>query len=314
MIITDDRPVAGGSPARPDLDDLVPVGTVPAGSVVVHQLDDPPTSVARTRRSRPTVRPEASGDAGSPTALRSAEADRLFEEFRRTGRRRHRNAIVELHLGLASHIAARMSGGRRRDPDVEQVAMLALVKAVDRFDPSFEVPFAAFASRTIEGEIKRYFRDATWALKVPRGAKDLHLVVRNGTEELSKRLGRSPTVDELAVHLQLDRSDVVTGLAAGEGRNTTTFDRPTNDDDNDPDRSRALGRVDRSFADIDDQSAVQSLLAGLPERERRIVELRFYEDLTQSEIADRMGMSQMHVSRLLRRAFDQMRVGSDQQA
>ena len=109
--------------------------------------------------------------------MSATDSTDLFEEFRRSGRRRIRNQIVEQHMGLAVHIAKRYSGSVGRDDDIEQVAMMALVKAVDRFDPAVGVPFSAFAGRTIEGEIKRHFRDATWSIKVPRGAKELHLVL-----------------------------------------------------------------------------------------------------------------------------------------
>jgi RNA polymerase sigma-B factor len=227
----------------------------------------------------------------------------LFAEYRRTGRRSVRNRIVEQHLGLAVHIANRLSSGRGND-DIEQVAMIGLVKAVDRFDPSFGVPFTAFAGRTIEGEIKRYFRDSTWAVKVPRSAKELHLAVRNGTDVLSKRLGRSPTVDELATHLQLSADDIVTGLAAAGARSIGTLD-PGPDDSND--HNAALARHEPGYEAHDDRAAVAWLLETLPERERRIVELRFFGEMSQSDIAAEVGVSQMHVSRLLRAALERMR-------
>jgi RNA polymerase sigma-B factor len=238
----------------------------------------------------------------------------LFEELRRTGRRRLRNRIVEEHMGLAVHIAKRFHSGAGRDDDLEQVAMVALVKAVDRFDPDVGVPFSAFAGRTIEGEIKRHFRDATWAVKVPRGAKDLHVLVRRANDELSARLGRSPTVAEVAAHLEIDRDDVITGLSAGIARRVGSID-PGPDDDGGSDRNVATAMGERGFQDVENETVVRELIAGLPEREQEIVRLRFYEELSQSEIADRVGVSQMHVSRLLRKAFAVMRdeyVGDDE--
>lgn len=239
--------------------------------------------------------------------------DELFHEFKRTGRRRLRNRIVEEHMGLAVHIARRYNAGAGRDDDLEQVAMLALVKAVDRFDPDLGVPFSAFAGRTIEGELKRHFRDATWAVKVPRGAKELHVAVRRANDQLSARLGRSPTVDEVAEHLGVDRDDVITGLAAGSARRVGSID-PGPDEEGGGDRLRAASVVDRGFSDVDNEAVAERLIASLPEREREIVRLRFYEDLSQSEIAERVGVSQMHVSRLLRKAFEILReqyVGDD---
>jgi RNA polymerase sigma-B factor len=235
----------------------------------------------------------------------ATDADQLFDEYRRTGRRSTRNAIVEAHMGLAIHIARRFDGRTRRDGDIEQVAMLALVKAVDRFDSTLGVPFVAFAGRTIEGEIKRYFRDATWAMKVPRGAKELHLAVRKGVDELSAVLGRSPTVDEVAEHLGVPRDDVITGLAAGEARSIGSID--PGPDDGAGATDRAASTTESGYDAVDNDDTVQTLLASLPERERTIVQLRFYDELSQSEIAARVGVSQMHVSRLLRAALERLR-------
>lgn len=231
----------------------------------------------------------------------------LFDEFARTGDRSVRNRIVEEHMGLAIHIAKRFDARAGRDDDLEQVAMVALVKAVDRFDPSIGVPFSAFAGRTIEGEIKRHFRDTTWSLKVPRGAKELHLAVRRGSAELSTRLGRSPTVAEVAAHLEVSEDDVIVGLSAGEARRAESIDPPPGDDGVSPDRQRGLARPDAGFVDVEDRAVVDALLETLPDREREIVRLRFYEEMSQVDIAAIVGVSQMHVSRLLRRAFDQLR-------
>jgi RNA polymerase sigma-B factor len=237
----------------------------------------------------------------------ATDPNELFEEYRRTGRRSVRNRIVEEHMGLAIHIARGFEQRSRRDRDIEQVAMLALVKAVDRFDPSMGVPFTAFAGRTIEGEIKRYFRDSTWAVKVPRGAKELNVAVRRAVDQLSVASGRSPTVDEVAAHLAIDREDVVTGLAADTARTVGSIEPGADDENSGTDRSGAMASVDRGFGDIDDQEAVRALLVTLPERERKIIELRFFHDMSQSEIAEQVGLSQMHVSRLLRAALEQLR-------
>lgn len=242
-----------------------------------------------------------------------ADTDELFLEFRRTGRRGTRNRIVEEYMGLAIHIARRYNAGVGRDDDLEQVAMLALVKAVDRFDPEVGVPFSAFAGRTIEGELKRHFRDATWAIKVPRGAKELHVAVRRANDQLSVQLGRSPTVDEVAGYLEIDRDDVITGLAAGTARRVGSID-PGPDDDGGSDRNAATAVGERGYADVENEAVIEQLIASLPEREQEIVRLRFYEELSQSDIAERVGVSQMHVSRLLRKAFAILRdeyVGDD---
>ena len=231
----------------------------------------------------------------------------LFSDLRATGSRRVRNELVERHMGLATHISQRYSNAGSAE-DVRQVAMVGLVKAVDRFDPAHGAAFSSFAGRTIEGEIKRYFRDKTWTVRVPRGAKELHLLVRQATDHLGQQLGRSPSVDEVATHLDLDRGDVLRGLAATEAARVGSLDTRAGDDDDGPtDRSAAIATHDVGFDATLDEHVVDELLARLPEREREIVRRRFYDRQSQSDIAEAMDMSQMHVSRLLRRSFEQMR-------
>lgn len=232
----------------------------------------------------------------------------LFREFVRTGRRSTRNALVERHMGLAAHVAKRYARSDRTDDDLRQVAMVGLVKAVDRFDPEYGASFSSFAGRTIEGELKRYFRDKTWAVKVPRSAKELHLLVRNAASRLEQSSGRSPSVAELAEHLEIDRDDVLRGLAATAASSVGTLDAGLDDDEfGGTDRQAALAETDRSFGDAENDLVVAELMERLPDREREIVRLRFYENMSQSEIADIVGVSQMHVSRLLRKSFEQMR-------
>lgn len=233
-----------------------------------------------------------------------AQEDALFREFRRTGSRRIRNELVERHMGLAAHVARRFGRRGPSDDDLRQVAFLALVKAVDRFEPDRDVAFSTFAGRTIEGEIKRHFRDHTWTVRVPRSAKETHLRLRKATDELTQQLGRSPTVPQLAEHLGIGVDEVVEGIAAGSAYTTASIDAPLGPDG---EGERQLGADDEGFAHVADSSLVEDLLATLPPREQQIVRLRFYGELSQSEIAERVGISQMHVSRLLRRSFEQMR-------
>lgn len=230
----------------------------------------------------------------------------LFREFARDKRRTTRNRLVERHMGLATHIARRYARSGRRDDDLRQVAMVGLVKAVDRFDPEYGVAFSSFAGRTIEGELKRHFRDASWTVKVPRRAKELHLLVRNAADELEKTNGISPTVQQLAVHLHLDRDDVLRGLAASAASSVDTIDGGRTDEAN-TDRQAVLADDDNSFEDAENTHVISRLLHDLPERQRHIVYLRFFEEKSQQEIADEVGVSQMHVSRLLKRSFEQMR-------
>ncbi len=232
----------------------------------------------------------------------------LFREFAESKRRSTRNRLVERHMGLATHIASRYRRPGTSDDDLRQVAMLGLVKAVDRFDPEFGSSFSAFAGRTIEGEIKRHFRDGSWTVRVPRGAKELHLLVRRASDELSQRLGRSPNVDEIAEQLGLTRDDVLRGLSASAAYKVDTLDGDgTEDDDGTSDRQSELSTIDAGFADTENRAIVEKLLLRLPDREREIVTLRFFDRLSQDEIAESIGVSQMHVSRILRRSFEQMR-------
>lgn len=233
--------------------------------------------------------------------------DELFERYGATRDRELRNELVERHMGLAAHIARRYSRPGLHD-DVRQAAMVGLVKAVERFDAGHGVAFSTFAGSTIEGELKRFLRDHTWVVRVPRSAKELHLVVERAVDELQHRAGRSPSVDELASHLGIDRDDVLRGLTAGAARRVETLDHgPPDATGSGTAATRALGTDDPSFDALVDRHAVEALLDTLPEREQQIVRLRFFEELSQDRIAERMGISQMHVSRLLRRAFDQLR-------
>jgi RNA polymerase sigma-B factor len=230
----------------------------------------------------------------------------IFREFARTKRRSLRNQIVERHMGLATHISQRFAHAGRRNDDLRQVAMIGLVKSVDRFDPEYGVAFSSFAGHTIEGELKRHFRDASWTIKVPRRAKELHLLVRNAARDLEQRSGTSPTVDQLAAYLQIERDDVLRGLAASAASSVDTIDRGANDGAS-FNRQAGLATEDRSYEDAENAHIIQQLIVGLSGQQRRIIELRFYEDKSQTEIAEEVGVSQMHVSRLLKQSFEQMR-------
>jgi RNA polymerase sigma-B factor len=237
----------------------------------------------------------------------------LFFEFAATRHRSIRNRLVERHMGLAAHIAKRFSRTGGTEEDLRQVAMLGLVKAIDRFDPHYGVRFAAFAGSTIEGELKRHFRDHSWTVRVPRSAKDLHLTVRRATDELVHQTGKSPSVDEIAAHLGIERDDVLRGLAATSAYHVGTIHTTGNDGDGETplDRIDALASEEVGYERAMDSQIVEGLLARLPERERQIVRLRFYDQLSQEQIAEAVGVSQMQVSRLLRASFEKMRQWMD---
>jgi RNA polymerase sigma-B factor len=248
------------------------------------------------------------GDPG-PAPLDDLDDLDLFVEFANTRHRSTRNRLVERHMGLAAHIAKRFSRSGGTEDDLRQVAMLGLVKAVDRFDPSFGVPFAAFAGSTIEGELKRHFRDHSWAVRVPRSAKELHLLVRRAADELVQVSGRSPTVDEIAAHVGLDRDEVLRGLSVSAAARVGSLNTGSSDGSGETplDRIGALAAEESGYDHTMEADVVERLMARLPERERRIVQLRFYEQMSQAEIAAQVGVSQMQVSRLLRASFERMR-------
>src|SRR6202453_1092473 len=220
---------------------------------------------------------------------------------------RHRDKIVERCLPLADHIARRFEGrGEPRD-DLVQVARVGLVNAVVRFNVDAGSDFASLAVPTIMGEVRRHFRDNSWSVKVPRRLKELHLRIGAATAELSQRHGRAPTATELAAELEMDRAEVVEGLIAGSSYNTLSIDSGGGGDDEAPSIVDTLGDMDTSLAKIENREALRPLLAALPERERMVLVLRFFESLTQTQIAERVGVSQMHVSRLLAKSLARLR-------
>lgn len=222
--------------------------------------------------------------------------------------RLQRDKIVQRCLPLADHIARRFEGRGESREDLVQVARVGLVNAVARFDVGAGSDFAAFAVPTIMGEVRRYFRDNSWSVKVPRRLKELHLRLGAATAELSQRLGRAPTASELAQELETSRDEVVEGLVAGSSYNTLSIDSGGGTGEDDV-RSIAdtLGDVDSAMERIENREALRPLLNALPERERMVLVLRFFESMTQTQIAERVGVSQMHVSRLLAKALARLR-------
>ena len=234
-----------------------------------------------------------------------------FAEYRRTGDRAVRNNLVEAHRHVADFYSKRYSQRGVPTEDLRQVALLAILRAVDRFDPGHGVEFSTFASRTIDGELKRYFRDQTWTVRPPRRAQELHLAVRRTTEDLTQRLGRSPTVNELAAELGETVDHVLEAMEAGVAHKGASLDQRAGGADG-GEQSPALGeRVlvhhEPRYGDVDLRLLVDELLAGLDERDRRIIEMRFFENRTQEEIAAELGMSQSYLSRVLRGLLLQLR-------
>ncbi len=235
-----------------------------------------------------------------------------FVEYRATGDRDLRNRLIEQHRGLAQQLARRFRGRGQSPDDLEQVAVLGLLKAVERFEPERGLAFTTFATPTIIGELKRHFRDATWSLRVPRRLQEHVLAVSNIVGPLGQDLGRPPTVAEVAAETGFSEEEVLEAMEANRAYNTSSLDAPTGDrDDAGAGLASRLGGVDPGHVEVEHRMLIESLLDELPERERTIVRLRFWDGWTQSQIADSIGISQMHVSRLLTRTLDGLRVRAE---
>ena len=218
-----------------------------------------------------------------------------------------RDALVQAHMGLAEHLARRFTGRGESLEDLTQVAYLALVKAADRFDTTREVEFATFATPTVLGEIKRHFRDKGWAVRVPRQMQELRIALTKAVEDLTHELHRSPTVSELAERLSVSADEVLQGLEVGRAYSTQSIDPLVDPDEDASPLASVVGSLDPSFERVEDRHALRPLMAELPDRERRLLEMRFFRNMTQTEIAEELGISQMHVSRLLTRTLGQLR-------
>jgi RNA polymerase sigma-B factor len=218
-----------------------------------------------------------------------------------------RDRAIEAWLPLAQHLAHRYSGRGEPSDDLVQTAAIGLIKAVDKFDPSRGVDFAGYAIPTIIGELKRHFRDRTWDIRVPRRLQELRLAISEANSSLLQTLGRSPTVADIAAHLKLTEEEVLEGLEGARAYNAVSLSTPTGDGERATELGDMLGGEDGEFELAELRVALGPALATLDEREQKILTLRFYGNLTQSQIADQIGVSQMHVSRLLARALVKLR-------
>jgi RNA polymerase sigma-B factor len=219
-----------------------------------------------------------------------------------------RDALVEQHLPLVEHLARRFRNRGEPYDDLVQVATIGLIKSVDRFDLERGVEFSTYATPTIVGEIKRHFRDKGWAVRVPRRLQELRLSLAAATSELSQRNGRAPTVHELATHLKISDEEVLEGLESANAYSTLSLDAGDSGSGDEPmPVSETLGVEDEGLEGVEYRESLKPMLEQLPAREKKILMLRFFKNMTQSEIAAEIGISQMHVSRLLARTLAQLR-------
>jgi RNA polymerase sigma-B factor len=243
--------------------------------------------------------PEQNGEVSKFAQLAVELDDRRRDELR--------TELVTEYLSVAEHIARRFSGRGEAYDDLVQVARVGLINAVDRFDPDRGSDFLSFAVPTIMGEVRRHFRDASWSVRVPRRLKELHLQIGQVSGELGQRLGRAPTPTEIARALDLTVDEVSEGLQAGNAYYAVSVDKPSGDEGESASLADTLGEVDGGLESVENHEALQPLLRELPPRERTIVMLRFFGNMTQTQIAKEVGISQMHVSRLLAQTLQHLR-------
>ncbi|MDT7803157.1 MAG: polymerase sigma-B factor [Actinomycetota bacterium] len=248
--------------------------------------------------------PRRSGDYAHCIPLFEERTKLDLEDFRGSALR---DRLITEHLSLAEHIARRFSGRGEPFEDLLQVARTGLIHAVDRFDPGKGSDFLSFAVPTMMGEVRRYFRDTAWSMRVPRGLKDLQKKLADARNTLAHDLGRSPTPSELATHLDLAVDTVREALLAAEAYRPASLDTPARGDNDSAAVADRIADDSSEYTKSDDRLMVKGALAKLPPREREIVKMRFVDELTQRQIAEKIGVSQMQVSRLLAKSIEQLR-------
>jgi RNA polymerase sigma-B factor len=261
---------------------------------------------------------EATRDSGRSAALEQTRREnlRLFAIFRdpeasEAERNAAREDLVHLHLALVEHCARRFRNRGEPFEDLVQVGTIGLIKSVDRFDTDRGVEFSTYATPTIIGEIKRYFRDKGWAIRVPRRLQELRMQISGATSELTQTLGRSPTPREIADAIGCSVEEIIEGMESSNAYATLSLDATDDSDDGGPSMLDAIGIDDEALEHVEIRESVKPLLESLPPREKKILLLRFFKNMTQSEIAAEIGVSQMHVSRLLTRTLEQLRASLD---
>nr|WP_229848063.1 RNA polymerase sigma factor SigF [Streptomyces melanogenes] len=220
-----------------------------------------------------------------------------------------RNTLVELNLALVKFAASRFRSRSEPMEDIIQVGTIGLIKAIDRFEHDRGVEFPTFAMPTIVGEIKRFFRDTSWSVRVPRRLQELRLDLAKAGDELAQQLDRAPTVGELAERLGITKDEVVEGMAASNAYTASSLDAQPEEDDTEGALSDRIGYEDHDLEGVEYIESLKPLIAELPPRDRKILSLRFVANMTQSEIGEELGISQMHVSRLLARTLSRLRKG-----
>ncbi|MGW2661958.1 RNA polymerase sigma factor SigF [Nocardia tengchongensis] len=295
-------------------EDVIPTPDADGPEDPAADTEHPDTGVDETEEPAEAEEPVDAEEAEEVARTVSGYDDvaLLFEELAATvpGSARRaalRSQLINRCIPLADHIARKFSGRGEPFDDLTQVARVGLVHAVDRFDITRGSNFLSFAVPTIMGEVRRYFRDNTWAMRVPRRVKETHLRIGSAIDALSQQLGRSPTAKEIAAALDIDADEVTQAVIAGNAYQPSSIDAVSVGRDTEASLLDTLGEEESQFDRVEEYVAIRPLLAGLPERERRILTMRFFESMTQTQIAQQMGISQMHVSRILSKTLARLR-------
>jgi RNA polymerase sigma-B factor len=242
--------------------------------------------------------------AASLASMTDRELLRLYHEG---GEASAREVLVQRHLPLVRSLARRYAGRGEALDDIEQVGAIGLIKAIDRYDLEREVALTTYATPNVVGEIKRHFRDKGWAIRVPRALQELNGKMGPTIERLTSKLGRSPSIAEIAAEFQTSPEQVLEAMEAGSAYAPASLSQGPGGEDGDLDPMETIGSTDEEFSRSEDRASLEPALQRLPQREREILRMRFEDGLTQTQIAERIGISQMHVSRLIRRSLDRMR-------
>jgi len=279
----------------------------------VERIEDRPDerATARSAYGAHTASADRAAAVVRDRAARSAEDRRLLERYHRESDPDAREALVERFLPLARQLARRYQRAGEPLDDLIQVASLGLLKAIERFDPARETAFSSFAVPTILGELKRHFRDKGWSVRVPRDLQEMAVKVDRVGEDMNRELGRAPTPAEMAERIGVSPEQVLEAREAAGAYRAVSLDRPRSDEDDEGELADAFGAEDRGFALAEDAATVQRLMRVLTDREKEVLRLRFEEDLTQSEIGQIVGVSQMHVSRLIRQSVARLRSAAE---
>ena len=248
---------------------------------------------------------KTSADGRKQKHTNHAQVEEMFRQLRATGEPKLRERLIQTHLNLVRFLARKFANRGEPVDDLIQVGTIGLINAVDRFDPERGIRFATYATPTIAGEIKRYFRDRGWAIKVPRRLQELNLAANKAIDTLVQRLDRSPTVKEIAREIDVTEEEALEALELGQMYELVSLDSETGQADDVSHTTVAdyVGADDGVLEEIGARSSLVEGLKRLPERERKIIELRFFRNLSQTEVARRLGISQMHVSRLQHKAL-----------